>query len=38
MVTKFGAGIDLDDLLDDFDGQGQGHLVEKFNFRVLACV
>ncbi len=32
MVTKFDTGIDLDDLSDEFDGQGQGHPVENVIF------
>ena len=24
IIKKFGIGIDLDDILDEFDGQGQG--------------
>ncbi len=36
MVTKFSTGIDLDDISDEFDGQG--HPDEKSNFGVLAWV
>ena len=36
MVTKFGTGIDCEDISDEFNGQG--HTVEKCNFGVLAWV
>ncbi len=29
MVMKFGTGIDLDNISDEFDGQGQDYEVRK---------
>ena len=43
MVMKFGTGIDLDDILVRFEGQGHRSKVKVIHlknaiFRVLACV